>query len=150
MAHDTVNQIISVERVIPTAPGLIFELLADPRKHHVFDGSGSVKEAKISAPARLSLGATFAMKMRIGVPYTMTNTVVEFEENRRIAWRHFGGHVWRYILTPVEGGTLVTEQFDYKHNRSHLMLRVMKAFENNEKAMVNTLANLERLFSTAS
>lgn len=150
MAHDTVNQIISVERVIPAAPGLIFELLADPRKHHVFDGSGSVKEAKISAPARLSLGATFAMKMRIGVPYTMTNTVVEFEENRRIAWRHFGGHVWRYILTPVEGGTLVTEQFDYKHNRSHLMLRVMKAFENNEKAMVNTLANLERLFSTAS
>lgn len=150
MAHDTVNQIISVERVIPAAPGLIFELLADPRKHHVFDGSGSVKEAKISAPARLSLGATFAMNMRIGVPYKITNTVVEFEENRRIAWRHFGGHVWRYILTPVEGGTLVTEQFDYTHNRSHLMLRVMKAFENNEKAMVNTLANLERHFSTAS
>ena len=150
MAHDTVNQIISVERVIPAAPGLIFELLADPRKHHVFDGSGSVKEAKISAPARLALGATFAMNMRIGVPYKITNTVVEFEENRRIAWRHFGGHVWRYILTPVEGGTLVTEQFDYKHNRSHLMLRVMKAFENNEKAMVNTLANLERHFSTAS
>jgi len=39
---------------------------------------------------------------------------VEFEEGRRIAWRHFGGHRWRYELTPTpEGGTEVVETFDY-------------------------------------
>jgi uncharacterized protein YndB with AHSA1/START domain len=150
MAHDPVKETVTVERVIPAAPGLIFELLADPRQHHVFDGSGSVKEARISAPTRLSLGATFAMNMRIGLPYRITNTVVEFEENRRIAWRHFGGHIWRYILTPVEGGTLVTEQFDYAKNRSRLFLKLMNAIENNERSMESTLANLERHFSPAS
>ena len=150
MAHDPVKEVVTVERVIPAAPGLIFELLADPRQHHVFDGSGNVKEARISAPKRLSLGATFAMNMRIGVPYRITNTVVEFEENRRIAWRHFGGHVWRYVLTPVDGGTLVTEQFDYSKNKSRLFLKLMHAIENNERAMEKTLANLEQHFSTAS
>jgi uncharacterized protein YndB with AHSA1/START domain len=150
MAHDPVKEVVTVERVIPAAPGLIFELLADPRQHHVFDGSGSVQEARISAPKRLSLGATFSMNMRIGVPYRITNTVVEFEENKRIAWRHFGGHIWRYILTPVEGGTLVTEQFDYATNRSRLFLKLMKAIENNERSMERTLANLERHFSPAS
>ncbi|NBT37567.1 MAG: dimethyladenosine transferase [Actinobacteria bacterium] len=150
MAHDPVKEIVTVERVIPAAPGLIFELLADPRQHHVFDGSGSVKEARISAPKRLSLGATFAMNMRVFLPYRITNTVVEFEENRRIAWRHFGGHIWRYILTPVEGGTLVTEQFDYAKNRSRLFLKFMNAIENNERWMDITLANIERHFSPAS
>ena len=150
MAHDPVKEVVTVERVIPAAPGLIFELLADPRQHHVFDGSGSVQEARNSAPKRLSIGATFSMNMRIGVPYRITNTVVEFEENKRIAWRHFGGHIWRYILTPVEGGTLVTEQFDYATNRSRLFLKLMKAIENNERSMERTLANLERQFSPAS
>ena len=31
-------------------------------------------------------GSTFGMSMKVGIPYSMTNTVVEFEENRRIAW----------------------------------------------------------------
>lgn len=150
MTHDPAKEVVTVERVIPAAPGLIFELLADPRQHHVFDGSGNVKEARISSPQRLSLGASFAMNMRIGLPYRITNTVVEFEENRRIAWRHFGGHVWRYVLTPVDGGTLVTEQFDYSKNKSRLFLKLMNAIENNERAMEKTLANLEQHFSTAS
>ena len=41
------------------------------------------------------------MKMKIGAPYKILNEVVEFEEGRRIAWRHFAGHIWRYILEPV-------------------------------------------------
>jgi hypothetical protein len=53
------------------------------------------------------------MKMQKGpMPYTIKNTVEEFEEDRRIAWRHFGKHRWRYELEPVEGGTKVTESFD--------------------------------------
>ena len=149
MTHDASAKIVSVERFIPAAPGLIFELLADPRQHGVFDGSGSVKSARVSAPARLSLGAEFAMDMKIGVPYKMTNTVVEFEENRRIAWRHVGGHIWRYILEPVDGGTRVTEQFDYKTNRSPLFLKIMRAIPNNEKAMTKTLENIERHFANS-
>ena len=47
------------------------------------------------------------------LPYRISNTVVEFEENRLIAWAHVGKHRWRYRLEPVEGGTNVTEEFDW-------------------------------------
>jgi len=147
MTHDAKARIVSVERLIPAAPGLIFEILADPRQHSKIDGSGSVKAAQISAPSRLSLGAKFAMNMKIGIPYKMTNTVVEFEENRRIAWQHFGGHIWRYTLDPVDGGTKVTEQFDYNGSKSVLMLKLRGSMGNNEKFMIKTLENIEKHFT---
>jgi hypothetical protein len=50
--------------------------------------------------------------MRLGVPYKITNKVVEFEPDRRIAWRHFGAHRWRYELEPAGTGTEVTETWD--------------------------------------
>lgn len=140
------DKVVSRETVVPSPPGAIFDLLADPRRHCEIDGSGSVRRSEIDAPERLSLGARFGMKMRIVVPYRITNEVVEFEEGRRIAWRHFGGHVWRYILEPVAGGTKVTEQFDWTNNRSPLLLKVMRAQENNAKAIERTLENLRERF----
>ena len=54
------------------------------------------------------------MDMKAGFGYTMVNTVVEFEDGRRIAWQprpdksylrsFIGGRIWRYELEPVEGG----------------------------------------------
>lgn len=81
--------------------------------HPVLDGSGTVKGARDGNPSRLALGAKFGMDMQIAVPYRITNTVVEFDEGKRIAWRHAGRHVWRYELEPAEGGTKVTETFDW-------------------------------------
>ncbi len=101
----------SASRVVPAPSQEVFDLLADPRRHHLIDGSGMLQGA-VSGPDRLSLGATFGMSMRYGLPYRITNHVVEFEEGRRIAWRHFGRHRWRYELEPVDGGTRVTETFD--------------------------------------
>ena len=132
---------------MPAAPGLIFEVLADPRQHSKIDGSGSVRAAQLSAPPRLSLDAKFTMDMKIGVPYKMTNTVVEFEENRRIAWRHLGGHIWRYILEPVDGGTKVVEQFDCNGSKSVLILKLRGSMKSNEKFMTKTLENLEKHFA---
>ena len=44
----------------------------------------------------------------------MTSEVVEFEEDRVIAWRHFGHHVWRYELEPItDSKTRVTESFNW-------------------------------------
>ena len=147
MTHDTKAKIVSVERFVPAAPGLIFEVLADPRQHSKIDGSGSVKAARVSAPPRLSLDAKFTMEMKMGFPYKMTNTVVEFEENRRIAWRHLGGHIWRYILEPVDSGTKVVEQFDYNGSKSILILKLRGSMKSNEKFMTKTLENLEKHFA---
>jgi len=33
------------------------------------------------------LGSTFGMSMKMGLPYSMVSTVIEFDENRRIACR---------------------------------------------------------------
>lgn len=145
-AHDPSRKIVSVSQFVPATPQQVFDVLANPRMHPVIDGSGTVR-GELHAPARLSLGAKFGMSMRVRFPYRITNTVVEFEEARQIGWRHFGGHVWRYLLTPVEGGTMVTEQFDYSHNRANWFLRAMNAVSNNEVAMRKTLLNLAKHFA---
>lgn len=142
------DKIIGRSTIVPAPADDIFALLADPRRHGEIDGSGTVLNARLNAPARLSLGATFGMDMKLGVPYRITNTVVEFEEGRRIAWRHFGGHVWRWILEPVEGGTKVTEEFDWNRAKSPLFLKLMHAQENNTKSIERTLENLVRLFAS--
>lgn len=139
------EKIVSVSRVIPVDAQVIFDILADPAMHAVIDGSSSVRKPLAGAPDRLALGAKFGMDMKIGLPYRITNEVVEFEEGRRIAWRHFGGHVWRYVLEPVEGGTRVTEQFDWRTNKAPLMLKVMRAVDRNRDSMVTTLEQLERV-----
>ncbi|MEM1333660.1 MAG: SRPBCC family protein [Actinomycetota bacterium] len=102
--------------VVAATAAEIFDLLADPSRHHEIDGSGMVQGSKTSAPGRLSEGTRFGMRMKLGVPYPITNTVVEFEENERIAWRHLGRHVWRYTLEPIDDGarTKVTEEFDWR------------------------------------
>ena len=96
---------------------------------------------------QLSQGAKFSMDMRIALPYRITNEVVEFDEPRRIGWRHFGGHVWRYIIEEVDGGCNVTEQFDWSRSKSPLMLRLMNAQARNAKSIEATLERLASHFS---
>lgn len=101
------------------SPEVIFDLLADPSKHGLFDGSGMVQKSTTES-VRLSMGAKFAMSMKFKfLPYRIGNTVVEYEENRLIAWQHFGKHRWRYELEPIDADTtLVTETFDWSTSRS--------------------------------
>jgi hypothetical protein len=142
------KNLVTVHRFIPADASAIFDLLADPRKHNTFDGSGTVQLVK-SAPARLSLGATFSMLMKNGSRYTTKNRVVVFEENRTIAWHHFAQFIWRYDLTPVEGGTDVTESFDYNKPWGF----VIKLFgwpEKNRRNMAATLERIEQLLTTTS
>jgi hypothetical protein len=88
------------------------------------------------------------MDMRLGVPYRITNTVVEFEEGRLIAWRHFGGHIWRYRLDPVAGGTKVTEEFDYRLALSPLAIELMGYPKRHGPEMERTLERLSDAVTT--
>jgi uncharacterized protein YndB with AHSA1/START domain len=137
--------IVSRSLVIDAPAAQIFDILADPRRHAAFDGSGSVK-GSVSAPQRLSLGAKFGMDMRLGVPYRISNRVKEFEEGRRIAWAHMGGHRWRYELDPLpDGATRVTETFDATTARSARALKLMDAYGRNARAIEETLPRLAAL-----
>jgi uncharacterized protein YndB with AHSA1/START domain len=143
---------VSRSRTIDAQPETIFALLADPARHSEIDGSGTVIAAREDAPTRLSLGATFGMSMKVGVPYKIENTVVAFVENETIAWRHFGGHVWRYELRPgVEPGTTdVTEAFDWSTSRGPLLLELARYPKRNVKAMEKTLDRMAALFGSVN
>lgn len=89
------------------------------------------------------------MSMRLGVPYRIANTVIEFEENRAIAWRHIGGHTWRYQLDATAGGTqtLVTETFDGTVSRFPPALLLMRAPKRNAAGIEATLKRLAARFN---
>jgi uncharacterized protein YndB with AHSA1/START domain len=141
----------SVERLIPAPPERIFALLSDAAKHPEIDGSGTVRQAKGDGPTQLTLGSTFGMEMKMGFSYSMANTVVEYEQDRRIAWqttssvpllgRFVGGRIWRYELQPVKGGTLVRESWDISKEKVKLLVEPLRA--KNRKGMTETLARIE-------
>jgi hypothetical protein len=87
------------------------------------------------------------MDMKLfGLPYKIRNTVVEFERDRRIAWRHFGAHRWRYELEPTgDGGTRVTETWDATRYVSLVFagLRAAGFPERNRRGITETLVRLK-------
>ncbi|MFO8076404.1 MAG: SRPBCC family protein [Actinomycetota bacterium] len=137
---------VSRSVTVAAQPEEIFELLAHPSGHAALDGSGTVKGGVAPDDERLSLGARFGMKMRMGLPYRITNEVVEFEEGRRIAWRHAGGHIWRWQLEPVEGGTRVTETFDWGAAKAPPALERAGIPARNTRAIEQTLSNVAARF----
>ena len=135
---------VSDSIVIEADPAPVFDVLVDPAQHPLFEGSGTVKGA-ISGPPRLYLGASFAMRMHWFAPYAIRNRVVEYDEDRRIGWRHLARHVWRYELEPVDGGTRVTETFDYQPAPMRALyqrLGFVSAAENNIPATLQRLKTL--------
>ena len=144
---DRSREVVTVERVIPAPPEAIFAYLIDPARHHDIDGSGTVVDAK-QGSQRLALGSRFGMSMKVGIPYSMTSTVIELDEPRRIAWQTRGpgnlggGRIWRYELEPVEGGTRVRESWDITQESklSKWMVRGQ-----GEKTRANMAATLERI-----
>lgn len=135
---------VSVSRVIAAPPEAIFAVLADATRHADFDGSDSVKSA-VGEPQPLTLGTKFGMNMRIGLPYRISNEVVEYDQDRLIAWQHFGKHRWRYELEPVDGGTKVTETFDWSTARSPRFIELMGYPKKHPANMDKTLERLDAL-----
>lgn len=93
----------------------LFAIVADPRRHHEIDGSGTVRD-NVRAPERLEVGSRFTTKMRMyGVPYRLTSTVTALTPDQLIEWRHPFGHRWRWELHATSPtSTRVTETFDYR------------------------------------
>ncbi len=146
---DEDDKVVRGIRFVPAEPQAIFDLLADPAQHSTIDGSGSVRSSTTEAPERLALGSKFSMSMKMAVPYKITNEVVEFDEPSLIAWQHMGKHVWRYRLRPVDGGTEVTEEFDFRPARSAIALKLSGAPKRNAKAIEATLDRLVAHFQPA-
>ena len=142
------DQLISESITVDAPPAAVFAILADPRQHNRIDGSGSVGSV-ISGPERITAkGQTFTVRMKLfRVPYLIMNRVVEYEADRRIAWRHFTANRWRYELEPTaDGGTRVTETFDTtRANKvTDAVVRKAKFYERNREGIVATLERLKK------
>lgn len=134
---------VSDSRIVGVPAAVLFGMLADPAQHPLIDGSGSVVAARSSGPRRLELGSRFGMDMKIGLPYKILNTVVEFEEGTLIAWRHFYGHRWRWQLRDLgDGRTEVTETFDWSTARIGFLLELVRFPAKNLKGIRATLDRL--------
>jgi uncharacterized protein YndB with AHSA1/START domain len=154
MAQSAQHTVVSVDRVINAPPPALFAVLADATRHPDIDGSGQLVKAKEGAAQQLTLGSVFGMSMKMGVPYTVSNTVVEFEQDRRIAWktvlagplgRFLGGRIWRYELEPVGGGTKVTESWDLREDKQAFFLKSPKIGQHTATGMSKSLDRLAEL-----
>jgi hypothetical protein len=141
---------ITGARIIINAPASkIFDLLANPYMHSKLDGSAMVQSVA-KGPERLSKGAKFTMKMKVGrIPYRVTNKVIEYRENEVIAWSTTAKQVWRYELEPVGPNEVaVTEWSDGTGTR--FKPAAMHNIRWSAKAMAKSLVNLKRAVEDSS
>jgi uncharacterized protein YndB with AHSA1/START domain len=137
---------VSASRVIAAPPGRIFDLLADPVMHPRIDGSGTVQAVLPGAPPRLKLGSRFGMDMKLGGSYKITNTVVEYEADHVIAWRHLIGHRWRWQLEKSgQDATVVTETFDWSTAHLPVIISLSPFPRRNRQAIERSLERLADL-----
>jgi uncharacterized protein YndB with AHSA1/START domain len=146
---------VSVERVIKAPPDKIFALLADAGKHASIDGAHSVNHAS-QASVPLSMGARFGIAMRgrketLFIPYRTNNTVIEYEPDRRIAWKttflggRVGGRIWRYELEAAPEGTLVRETWDVSQDKQKRMITSGSIPQQTTEGMRATLERIATL-----
>jgi uncharacterized protein YndB with AHSA1/START domain len=110
-------RIVSASREIAAPPRRIFDLIADPAQQPRWDGNDNLAEAPAGQRVR-RLGDVFTMTTTKGA--IRENHVVEFEQDRRIAWlpAELGnrppGHLWRWELERIgPSRTRVTHTYDW-------------------------------------
>jgi hypothetical protein len=114
-----------VERTIPAEASAIFGVLCDPYGHVAIDSSGMLMNAT-GEPVH-AVGDNFVVHMDrealndfpLG-HYDVTVTIAKFEQDREIAWGISSGfinppigHIYGYVLEPVDDGTRVTSYYDW-------------------------------------
>lgn len=155
MADATVTTIDSgphkvSRRVVVNAPAAdIFSLIANPHRHPELDGSGTVRDTPVTGPDALGLGARFSVGMKqYGVPYKITSTVTDFEEDKVVEWQHPMGHRWRWELNaPSPTATEVTETFDYSTIKVPKIIEILGYDKKNGAGIEGTLRALIERFA---
>jgi uncharacterized protein YndB with AHSA1/START domain len=111
------ERVASATRDIAAGAAWLFELIADPANQPSWDGNDNLAAA---APGQRVRGVGDVFRTTLTGGAVRENHVVEFTEERRIAWcpsepgMHPPGHLWRWELTPVSATrTTVTHTYDW-------------------------------------
>lgn len=149
-ATDDAQRVVSASRTIDAPADVIFELIADPAKQPSWDGNDNLAHADPGQRVH-QVGDVFTMVLT-GDGAVRENHVVEFDEQRRIAWMpaepggHPIGHVWRWELLP-EGPdrTVVTHTYDWTKLTDEKRLKRAAATTRDR-----LLASIDRLAAVAT
>lgn len=139
----------SATAIVDASPAEVFDYIRRPANHATISGDQTVR-GTLSGPELLGPESRFGMKMhRRGMPYRMKSKVVEFDEDRVLAWSHFGGHRWRWELEPTEDGkTKVTETFDGTTSRLPPVLKLMGYPKGHVANVARSVANVRQHFGS--
>jgi hypothetical protein len=150
---------IEVSRQINAPAEKIFDLLRSPAGHVAIDSSGML-QSFTGEPAK-AVGDTFVIHMdreslndfpELG-KYDVTVLITAYDQDREIAWTPTGrlnlNHVYGYRLEPNDGGTIVTQYYDWSTIEQNW--REMGIFPViSETALRATLGILARTVETTS
>ena len=93
-AVDRGEHVIAYRIRVEAAAEDLYEIIADPHRHHELDGSGTVKASAIG-PRELLPRDRFRVDMRkYGIPYALTMITTKAEPHRTLEWSHPAGHRW--------------------------------------------------------
>jgi hypothetical protein len=121
-ASDETVERFEVQRTIAAEPEAIFAVLRDPAGHVAIDSSGMLQD--FTGEPVSAEGDSFVIHMDreslndypLG-QYDVTVLITRYEQDRAIAWTPTGqlnlNHVYGYELEPIEGGTVVTQYYDW-------------------------------------
>lgn len=129
-AMDTSRK-LQASKVIDASPEAIFGLLADPARHSDIDGADMLRGPEGDSVPIGGIGQVFTMNMHaddLG-DYRMVNSVTAYQPVSRIGWAprldptcelagkvgdmEVGGHTFTYDLREVDGGTEVTQTYEW-------------------------------------
>jgi uncharacterized protein YndB with AHSA1/START domain len=111
------ERVVTASRDIAAPAAEIFEFIADPSQQPRWDGNDNLSDAP-SGQRVQAVGDVFVMNLTSG--NVRENHIVEFTEQRLIAWRPSEpgkpapGHLWRWELEPLDDAhTRVTHTYDW-------------------------------------
>lgn len=137
---------ISASADVDAPASEVFDFIRRPANHAVISGDHTVRGSR-SGPEVLSAGDTFGMNMKLGVPYPITSKVKEFEQDRLIAWSHFGGHRWRWSIEPLDDDRCrLTETFDLSTSKFPAGLRAVGFPKRHHDNVARSVANVAAQF----
>ena len=144
------QRVVTVRSTIDAPAVVIFELIADPSQQPTWDGNDNLAHAEPGQRVH-AVGDVFSMVLT-GDGAVRENHIVEFEEQRRIAWMPAEpggqpiGHVWRWELVPDdEGSTVVTHTYDWTKLTDETRFRRARATTEDR-----LLASIDRLAAVAT
>ena len=139
----------SASAEVDAPPEEVFAFICRPANHPEISGDESVKGERHGPEMLTAEGDKFGMKMKMyGLPYRITNTVVEFEAGKKIAWCHPGKHRWRWAVEALpKGGSRVTETFDMSTSPIKPALRLMGYPKGHQENVEKSVANVAKHFA---